>query len=267
MPFSGKVVIVTGGSSGIGADAAREFAKLGARVVIVGRNEERLKEMAEKIIADGSLSPLSVVADVSKDPEKIISETIQNFGRLDVLVNNAGIAKWEHDSLIDFDANLYDEIMDVNLKSVVILTNLAIPYLEKTKGNIVNVSSIAGLIPSPTQIAYFISKAGVNHLTKCAAVALGSKGIRVNAIEPAIIRTPIFDTLGINESNSDAFFAEHQKYYLTGRVGNVSDTSSAIIFLAKHPFMTGILLPVDGGFLCCGYGKKRYSFFIQFHSF
>lgn len=143
MSFCGKVVLITGASSGIGADAARHLAKLGANVSIVGRNEKRLNEVAERIVKSGSPKPLPIVADVTKDAKRIIDETVNQFGRIDVLVNNAGV--FRVDSVVDFNVSEYDQLMDINLKSAIVLTNLAVPHLEQTKGNVINVSSDAGI--------------------------------------------------------------------------------------------------------------------------
>lgn len=245
MSFSGKVALITGASSGIGADAARHLAKLGANVSIVGRNEKRLNEVADQIIKAGSPMPFPIVADVTKDAERIINETIKHFGQLDILVNNAGI--FSLDSVIDFDVNEFDRLLNTNLRSVIVLTNLAVPHLEKTKGNIVNVSSDAGLKPFDDYTSYCITKAGLDQFTKCSAITLSSKGIRVNSINPATIRTPIFDTIGID---ADKYCEEDKKNYLVGRVGEVSDTSNAIAYLASETFIDGVLLPVDGGSTC-----------------
>lgn len=245
--MSFKVVLVTGASSGIGADAARHLAKLGAKVSMVGRNEKRLNEVADQIIRAGLLKPFPIVADVTKDAERIINETIRHFGRLDVLVNNAGI--FSHDTVVEFDLNEFDRLLNTNLRSVIVLTNLAVPHLEKTKGNIVNVSSDAGLRPFHDYTSYCITKAGLDQFTKCSAITLSSKGIRVNSINPATIRTPIFETIGID---ADSFCEEDKKNYLVHRVGEVSDTSAAIAYLATETFIDGILLPVDGGSLCKG---------------
>lgn len=259
MSFNGKVVLVTGASSGIGADAGRHFAKLGANVSIVGRNAQRLNEVADQIIKAGYPKPLQIVADVTKDAKRIINDTINHFGKLDVLINNAGI--FASDSVIDFDLGQFDRIIDTNLRSVIALSHYAVPYLEKTKGNIVNVSSICGLRAFDVYNSYCISKAGLDQFTKCSALTLASKGIRVNSVNPAMIRTPIFEKAGlIKDSNADAYFDEHNDDYLVGRVGEVSDTSSAIAYLAAESFINGISLPVDGGFICSGIKSMNKSF-------
>ncbi|KAG4068817.1 hypothetical protein HA402_004965 [Bradysia odoriphaga] len=250
MSFTGQVVIVTGGSSGIGADAARHLADLGASVAIIGRNEQRLNAVAEQIIQAGSPKPLQIVADITKDAEGIINETIKHFGRLDVLVNNAGIVN--SDSVIGFDVDNFDRILNTNLRSAMILTSLAVPHLEKTNGNVVNISSVAGIKALGMYTSYCISKAGLDQFTKCAAITLGPKGIRVNSVNAGLVRTPIFNTIGVTDADVEKFFEDRSKDYLVGRVGEVSDTSSAIAYLASAPFITGILLPVDGGSLCNG---------------
>lgn len=246
MNFKGKVVIVTGAGGGIGGEASHHLAKLGANVSIVDLNETCLKELEEKFIKSGLPKPLPIVADITKDPERIINETIKHFGRLDVLVNNAGVLT--SDTTINFDPVEFDRVMNVNLRSAIILTNLAVRHLEQTKGNIVNISSVAGLKPCGIYLSYCISKAGMNHFTKCAAMDLATKGIRVNAINPGVVRTQIYESIGIDPSGG--FLNEHAKKSLVSRVGEVTDISSAIAFLASESFINGILLSVDGGLLC-----------------
>lgn len=183
MKFSGKVALFTGGSSGIGADAARHFAKLGASVAIVGRNEKRLNEVAEDIVKHGSSAkPLKITADVTTDAERIIDETVKHFGKLDVLVNCAGIMK--ADSIDKFDVNEFDQQMNLNVRSVMLLTQHAIPHLEKTKGNVVNLSSALSLKPWGGFTSYSMTKIAIDTFTKCAAQSLASKRIRVNALNP-----------------------------------------------------------------------------------
>lgn len=223
------------------------MAKLGASVSIVGRNQKRLSEVAEQIIQNGSPKPLSIVADVTDDANRIIDETVNHFGRIDVLINNAGI--FRADSVTEFNANEYDDVMKTNLKSAIILTNLAVPFLEKTNGNVINVSSDAGITAYGGYLSYCISKAGLDQFTKCAAIGLASKRIRVNSINPGDIRTPIIESIGVQP---DEYYEKIKNSYLVGRVGEVSDTSAAIEFLATQSFINGILLSVDGGITCSG---------------
>lgn len=252
MSFTDKVILITGASSGIGADAARHLAKLGGKVALVGRNEQRLNNVADQIKAAGSPIPLVIVADVTVDSERIINETIQHFGQLNILINNAGILTQNNIETIDLAD--YDRIMNTNVRSVIALTKLAVPHLEKTKGNILNVSSAAGLRPKPNVLAYCISKSAINMFTKCTALDLAPKGIRVNALNPVAIRTKIFETSGLVADDANAFFDSFKNIYPVGRVGEVSDTSYAIQFLVDDSasFFTGVLLPVDGGALTAG---------------
>ncbi|XP_055325868.1 uncharacterized oxidoreductase TM_0325-like isoform X1 [Sitodiplosis mosellana] len=253
MSFANKVVLVTGASSGIGAGAAEHLAKKGASVALVGRNERKLNEVCERIKSAGSPTPFVVVADITVDAVRIINETTNHFGQLDILINNAGIQS--HNTIENIDLDEYDRIMRTNVRSVIELTKLAVPQLEKTKGNILNVSSSCGLRVKPNLFAYCISKAAVNQLTKSAALDLAPKGIRVNAINPVVIKTSIFETgFGMSSQQIDEFYAKHSALYPLRRVGEVSDTSAAIEYLVSDhaSFITGALLPVDGGALTAG---------------
>lgn len=164
--------------TGIGAHAAVHLAKKGASVAMIGRNEDRLNDVREQIKNVGAPKPLIIVADVTKDAQRIIDETIKHFGKLDVLVNNAAILS--RNSVENIELAEYDRIMNTNVRSIVELTKLAVPHLERTMGNILNVSSIAGLRIRPNSFAYSISKAALNQLTKSAALDLAPKGIRYN---------------------------------------------------------------------------------------
>lgn len=256
MSFNNKVILITGASSGIGADAARHLAKLGGRVALVGRNADRLKAVAEQIKTSGAPTPLPIVADVNKDAKRIIDETINHFGKLDVLVNNAGIGRT--DDITAFDMAVFDSVFDTNVRSVITLTQLSIPHLEQTKGNIINISSVAALRVLPQFFSYCLSKATLDQFTKLCAVSLASKRIRVNSINPAAIRTPIFETIGMTAEHIAKLEEECKHTYLVGRIGEVSDTSTAIAYLAAESasFLTGIILTVDGGSLLSPNGPK-----------
>lgn len=214
----------------------------------MGRNTPRLNAVADEIRNANGAAPLAIVADVNKDTERIIDETIQQFGQLDVLINNAGIVD-QHGSLLDIDMDAFDRIWNTNLRSVIKLTKLAVPHLERTKGNVVNISSIAGLRPVANVLAYCISKSALDQFTKCVALELAPKGIRVNSVNPGVIDTPIFQTMGIDQETAKQYFDVAKKSYPLGRVGDVKDTSAAIAYLASDSanFITGVLFPVDGG--------------------
>lgn len=246
MKFNGIVVLITDASSKVGADAARHFGKLGAKLSIVGKSANRLNRLAREIAASGSPIPLQIVADVTKDAERIVDETIKHFGKLDVLVNNTDISIQE--TVLETNASEFDRIFNANVNNVMIINKLCVPHLELTKGNIVNVSSVTSFEASPNCMNYNTSKAALDQFTKCSAMDLISKGIRVNAINSAAIcRTPIFETFGLNDEIAVKMLDEFKKRYPIDRVGEVYDTSAAIAYLADNQsasFLTGVLLPI-----------------------
>lgn len=245
MSFDKKVILITGAGAGIGAETAKHFAKLGGHLAIVDCNFERLNAVAKEIIETGSHPPLVIVADVTDDPAHIISETIEHFGELNILINNVGIVIRQ--SLTNLDMNVYDRVMNINVRSVVALTRLAIPYLKATKGNIVNVASVAGILASPQLLAYSMSKAAINQFTKCIAVELGPKGIRVNAVNPGITNTSMLNSIPIDERDDMVTF--FRQSYPLQRIGEPNDVTRLIAFLASDEanFITGSLYNVDGG--------------------
>ncbi|CAG2174632.1 unnamed protein product [Oppiella nova] len=227
--FTAKVVLITGSSSGIGAQTAVEFARLGAQVVVTGRRKDKVFAVAKQC-AEASptgAKALVVVADVTNEDDcrRLVSDTIKTFKKLDILVNNAGLylvsSIWDGDIL-----DKYEPIMNTNLRSVVRLTHLCVEHLEKTKGNIVNMSSIGAFKPSG--LLYSMSKAALDMFTKCVALELGPKGIRANVVKYALPYVKLLGTkiLCLNMDVTKAVL------YLT------SDDSS---------FVTGSNFVVDGG--------------------
>jgi len=246
MNFEGKIIIVTGASSGIGAGAAVHFSKLGAKVVVTGRNEENLKETKSKCAGE----VFSIVADlnIEADRVRIIEDTISKFGKLDVLVNNAGLG--EAGTILTTTLEQYDKVMNTNVRSVFHLTQLAAPHLIKTQGNVVNVSSVAGPRQFPNVLAYCMSKAAIDQFTKCVALELAANNVRVNAVNPAFIVTNFHKTLGMDEEAYEKFKERAKETHALGRAGTTEETSNAIAFLASNElasFITGTCLLVDGG--------------------
>uniref|UniRef100_A0A1L8EDH6 Ketoreductase domain-containing protein n=4 Tax=Haematobia irritans TaxID=7368 RepID=A0A1L8EDH6_HAEIR len=247
MNFSGKVVLITGASSGIGAATAQEFAKLGARVVLVGRNVDKLKETAEKCV--NSDVHLQLPADMTKeqDVERILKETIDKFQQLDVLVNAAGII--ENGSIENTSLEQFDRVMNTNMRSLYYLTMLAVPELKKTKGNIVNISSVCGLRSFPNVLAYNISKSAVDQFTRCVALELALSGVRCNSVNPGVIVTELHKRGGMDEEAYQKFLEHCKATHALGRAGQVDEVSHVICFLASDmaSFITGVNMPVDGG--------------------
>lgn len=246
MSFKGKVVIITGASSGIGAGAAIYFSKRGAKVVITGRDERNLKETAENCENE----VLSIVADVNSEADrvKIINQTLTKFGKIDVLINNAGIGVAAR--INNTEMKEYDDVMNTNVRSVFHLTQLAVPHLIKSQGNIVNVSSIAGQRQLLDRLAYGMSKAAVDQFTKILALELAPMNVRVNAISPALIVTNFQKRLGLDEAAYEKFKKSALQNHPLGRIGTIEDTNNALAFLADNElasFITGTCLLVDGG--------------------
>lgn len=243
-----KVVIVTGASSGIGRAAALQLANDGASVVAVGRNEKDLISLSSKIGPDGGTikAHLADVTELSQ-LDRIVSETVHTFGKIDVLVNSAGIIK--NGTIETTTLDDWDRMLNINLRSVFALTQKCIPHLVETKGNIVNVSSVAGPRSFPNVLAYCVSKAGVDQLTRCMALELGSKGVRVNAVNPGVVITNLHKRGGMDEDAYNAFLEHSRETHPIGRPGTPEEVAELITFLAseKASWITGATYEIDGG--------------------
>lgn len=241
-----KVAVVTGATSGIGKATALLLAESGARVVAVGRNNDALSHLEKEIKADGG-EVLSINADVTIDAERIVNETLKRYGGLDVLVNAAG--HLANGTIENTTIEAWDQMLDVNLRSVFILMQCAVPHLETTRGNIVNVSSVTGLRSFPGVLAYCVSKAGLDQLTRCAALELAPKGIRVNAVNPGVVRTEIHKRAGMDDDSYNAFLERSKTTHPLGRVGEPREIAELILFLASDhaTWITGATYSIDGG--------------------
>lgn len=244
--FAGKVVLVTGASSGIGAATAVAFSEQGASVILVGRNVDRLNAVQGQCKTGDHLAIVADVLDHSQ-LEMVIEKTISKYKRLDVLVNNAGAGK--NGSVEEITIDDFDWTINLNVKSVLKLTQLAIPHLKATKGNIVNVGSVAGLNAYSGYVAYCVSKAALDQLTKCCSLDLARHGVRVNSVNPAVVVTEFHKTMGMSEEDYAKFIARCGDAYPIGRVGKPEDVADAILYLAKDTsgFVTGTLFAISGG--------------------
>lgn len=251
MKFDGKVILITGASSGIGAGTAEFFAARGAILAITGRNVDNLNSVAKKCteLSESSHKPLTIIADGENeiDAKRTIDVTIKFYGKLDVLVNCAGIllrGSIETGTLADFD-----KVMNTNVRAILCLTQLAVPHLLKTKGNIVNVSSVTGIRAFPNVLAYNMSKAAIDQFTRCTALELAPKGIRVNSVNPGVIVTEVHKRGGMDDKDYEKFLEHSKSTHALGRSGNVEEVASAIAYLASDyaSFITGVQLPIDGG--------------------
>lgn len=240
-----KVVIITGASSGIGKATAKLFAENGAKVVAVGRNDKELNSLKEEV--SGSLKPVFADLREPSQIDRLITNTIDNFKRLDILINAAGIignGSVENTSLED-----WDKMMNINLRSVFYLMNKSVPYLIESKGNIVNVSSVTGIRAFPNVLAYCVSKAGVDQLTKCSALELAPHGVRVNAVNPGVVVTNLHKRSGMDEEKYEAFLEHSKSTHPLGRAGEPNEVADLIYFLAseKASWITGATYEIDGG--------------------
>ncbi|RMD93951.1 MAG: SDR family oxidoreductase [Calditrichaeota bacterium] len=248
MVLKNKVALITGASSGIGRATALLFAREGAQVALLGRNQAALEQTAQIITQEGGKA-LVTPADV-RDYEACkgaVDTVVTTSGQLDILVNAAGIIGMG--SLDTTTREAWREMMAVNLDAVFQMMQLALPYLEKTRGNIVNVSSVTGVRAFPNILAYCVSKAGVDHLTRCAALELAPKGIRVNAVNPGVVVTQLHRRGGMDEAAYKAFLEHSKTTHPLGRVGEPEEIAEAILFLAsdRSGWITGVTLSIDGG--------------------
>ena len=247
--FEGKVALVTGGGSGIGRATAVAFAREGAQVVIGNRNVERGEETVSMIReAGGTACFQRTDVMVAAEVEALVEYAVRTSGRLDVAFNNAGIEGEVKPTLIDQTEDNFDEVMNVNVKGVWLSMKYEIPQMLKTGGGvIVNCSSVAGVIGFPGIGIYSASKHAVIGLTKAAALEFSAQGIRVNAVNPAVIDTEMVDRLagGMNVKKDDL-----SSFHPIGRLGRVEEVAEAVLWLCsdKASFVTGHSMMVDGGF-------------------
>ena len=240
--FAGKVVVVTGAGSGIGAATARRFAREGATVVLNGRRQAKLDEVAAGLPADRVLVR---PGDVSRedDAKALVAAAVERFGRLDVLVNNAGTAI--SGDFAGTSTEDWRRVMGTNLDGVFFMTRAALPHLIETKGSVVNVSSVSGLGGDWGLAVYTASKGAVTNLTRSLAMEFGGRGVRVNAVAPSFTLTEMTADMK-DDSDLMARFADRIPM---GRAAEPEEVADAIAFLAGEDarFVTGVNLPVDGG--------------------
>jgi meso-butanediol dehydrogenase/(S,S)-butanediol dehydrogenase/diacetyl reductase len=240
--FKGKVVIVTGAGSGIGAGTARRFLKEGAFVVVNGRRKEKLHETIAGFDAAQSLVHPGDVSD-EEYVKRLVKDTVAKFGKLDVLVNNAGIATFG-----PFEKTTTKEwrkVMGTDLDAVYFTIREALPHLLKSKGCIVNLSSVSGLGGDWGVAAYNAAKGAITNFTRALALEYGSRGVRVNAVAPGLTNSEA--TADIQKSS--ALMAAFVDRIPMGRAATPDEIAGVIVFLASEDaaFVNGVVLPVDGG--------------------
>lgn len=249
MELSNKVVLITGASSGIGAETAILFAEKSARLILVGRNVNNLQKTCDECERIGEHKPLVVVADVTNedDVHRIYEETVNGYGKLDVLVNNAGASF--PTGIIDGNLDLYDETLDLNLRAVYHLTTVFAPLLIENKGNIVNISSVASKLVRTGNVPYAVSKAGLDQMTKLTALELAPKGVRVNAVNPGVTVTNFFENSGLTKEEVDSYMSRICNHVPLGRPTEGKEVGNMILYLASNlaSSVTGACFVIDGG--------------------
>lgn len=246
--FTGKVAFVTGATSGIGQACAIAFANAGAKVVGVGRKTEALSDLEKKIRETGA-EVLTIQADLSEaqEAERAVKRALEIFGGIDILVNAAG--HLSSGTIENTALEAWDDMMDVNVRAVFQLMQKALPSLIERRGNIVNVSSVTGLRAFPGVLAYCVSKAALDQLTRCASLELASKGVRVNAVNPGVVVTQIHKRGGMDDDAYAAFLEHSKTTHPLGRTGRPEEVADLILFLAsdRASWITGATYSIDGG--------------------
>src|SRR6266542_1543122 len=241
-------VIVTGASSGIGRATAMRFGRAGASVLAVGRSEAALAEVAAAVEREGGRSA-TLAADVTHPdaPARIVDTSLNHLGGLTTLVNAAGIIG--SGSIETTSDEQWDAMMDINARAPFRLMRAATPALIASKGSVVNVSSVTGLRSFPGVLAYCVSKSAIDQLTRCAALELAPKGVRVNAVNPGVVISNLHRRGGMNEENYAAFLEHSKATHPIGRPGEPHEIADLIYFLASPnaAWITGETVSIDGG--------------------
>lgn len=248
MKLRNKVAIITGSSKGIGEGIARVYHQEGASIVVISRNEKEGEAMAEQLgRSEGKAIYVRTDVTQSASIKNMINTAIETFGRLDILVNNAGYHLSKN--IEDTSEEEWDYILKTNLYSTFLCSKYALPHLKKTEGNIINISSMVGLVGQPNATAYAATKGGQIAMTKNMAIDLAKYKIRVNAICPGWIQTPLVEDWFGQQPDEDAarkyIFGQHP----LGRIGTIEECGKAALYLGSDDagFVTGITLNIDGG--------------------
>ena len=246
--FSEKNLLITGATSGIGRATALRFAHEGANVAAVGRDEAGLEHLRQMLL-DLKVRCATIKADLAGDgsTEVAVAKARDALGGIDILVNAAGHIS--NGTIENTTTDAWDAMLDINLRAVFLLMQAALPSLIERRGNIVNVSSVTGLRAFPGVLAYCVSKAGLDQLTRCAALELAAKGVRVNAVNPGVVITEIHKRGGMNNDQYAAFLEHSKETHPLGRVGKPEEIADLIAFLAspRAAWITGATYSIDGG--------------------
>ena len=248
MRLKGKVALVTGGTEGMGYATAKEFLIEGAKVMISGRSSEKGEKAIRSLEEVGEVA--FVQGDVSKsdDARRMVGSTVEKFGRIDILFNNAGV--YLEKDAEDTSEEEWDSVLAVNLKGTFLVSKYAIPHMKRQGGGaIVNNSSDAGLVGNPSCVAYCASKGGVTVMTKAMALDYAKLNIRVNCVNPAVIDTPMVEREVSHAEDVEEYVRKMNADHPVGRIGLPREVARTVVFLASDEasFITGAAISVDGG--------------------
>ena len=246
--LAGKVALITGGGTGIGRGTALAFAREGAKVAVAGRRVEKLQEVVGEIQAVGG-EAIAVVCDVSRgvDAQNAVRKVAEAFGKLNILVNNAGVLSVS--TIEEIPEDEWDRLIGANLKGPFLMCRAALPEFRKVGGGaIVNVGSVLGLVAMKKRAAYCASKGGVTLLTKAIAIDHGHENVRANCICPSIVETELVSQL-FNTPDGDRAKRERLATIPLGRMGRPADIAELAVYLAsdESSWLTGAAIPLDGG--------------------
>ncbi len=258
LSYKDKVVIITGGSKGIGRGCATVFCRAGAVVVICARNISDGERVADELTRTCSGNCVFHQCDVT-EPQQIkdlIDWTISKYGRLDCLINNAGYAPTAR-PIDDFSIEDFKDLLQLNLVSYFAACKFALPHLRKTSGCIINMSSLVGVIGNKHYSTYVTTKGGINALTKTLAIDEAENGVRVNAVCPAVVVTPLYEMARDKADDPQAYVNWSSSWHWLNRPATIEEIGNVCLFLASDAasFITGVELPVSGG-AELGYGIK-----------
>lgn len=244
MRFTDKVVVITGGNSGIGLEAARAFSAEGAKVAIFGRSQSTLDQAAKE------MNCLAVQGDVSNraDLKKLFDQVSAQYGKVDVVFANAGVAEFMPFEMVD-DGH-YDRSFDINVKGVILTVQAALPVVN-SQASIILTTSVVTEMGEPNTVVYAATKSAVRSMARTLSSELLPRGVRVNVVSPGPIDTPIFDRLGMDAEGVEGIKSYMASRIPAGRMGQTNDIAQAVLFLGSSDsaFMAGSEVTVDGGFV------------------
>jgi NAD(P)-dependent dehydrogenase (short-subunit alcohol dehydrogenase family) len=257
MRYKDKVVVVTGGSKGIGKGCVQAFVGAGAKVVFCARHEVEGHALASALTSQGPGQAQFEACDVSKtdDVKRLIDSTVSRHGRLDCLVNNAG---WHppHQSIDEFSILDFRDLLELNLVSLFAACKFALPYLRQTQGNIINLSSLVGVIGQLHATTYVATKGAITAFTKALAIDEAAHGVRVNSVSPGNIYTPLWQQAIDTSADPRQCREDGERAQLLGRMGTIEEAGKLCLFIATEAtFTTGVDHIISGG-AELGYGKK-----------